>query len=191
MQLSPPQIDSMIAPMDATDLPKCFFKKWPGTNNIWFKGSRPCRRPRKKNTRMRLSSEMQRGPTRRRKAPENRTSPRQMAKVVQKAAKTAGKGAAERLKAGSSLTSLSEATRKLDGQSRPESCQKRRQGRCGAFEGRLLPNVAFWSHQKNTGQVSDRWPKSSGKLPKAPARALRRVSRQATAERRFLKPLEN
>ena len=125
-------------------------------------------------------------------SPRNyRTSPRQMAKVVRKAAKTAGKGAAERLKAGSSLTSLSEATRKLDGQSRPESCQKRRQGRCGTFEGRLLPNVAFWSHQKTTGQAPDRWPKSSGKLPKAPARALRRVSRQATAERRFLKPLEN
>ena len=36
-----------------------------------------------------------------------------MAKVVRKAAKSAGKGAAERLKAGYCLTSLSEATRKL------------------------------------------------------------------------------
>ena len=36
-----------------------------------------------------------------------------MAKVVRKAAKIAGKGAAERLKAGYCLTSLSEATRKL------------------------------------------------------------------------------
>ena len=61
-------------------------------------------------------------------------------------------GAAEGLKPGYCLTSLSEATRKLldkpptDGHRRPESCQKRRQGRCGAFESRLLPNVAFWSH---------------------------------------------
>jgi len=36
-----------------------------------------------------------------------------MAKAVRKAAKTAGKAAAERLKAGYCLTSLSEATRKL------------------------------------------------------------------------------
>ena len=54
------------------------------------------------------------------------TSPRQMAKVVRKAAKSAGKGAAERLKAGYCLTSLSEATRKVLGQ-----CQAKR-----------LPNVA-------------------------------------------------
>ena len=100
-----------------------------------------------------------------------------MATDVRKVAKSAGKGAAERLKAGYCLTSLSEAitsgqapkgaaeglkpgycltslseaTRKLvdkpptDGHRRPESCQKRRQERCGAFEGRLLPNVD-WSH---------------------------------------------
>ena len=49
-----------------------------------------------------------------------------MAKVVRKAAKSAGKGAAERLKAGYCLTSLSEATRKVLGQ-----CQAKR-----------LPNVA-------------------------------------------------
>ena len=68
-----------------------------------------------------------------------------MATDVRKVAKSAGKGAAERLKAGYCLTSLSEAIRKLldkpptDGESRAESCQKR----CGGFEARLLPNVAF------------------------------------------------
>ena len=58
-----------------------------------------------------------------------------MATDVRKVAKSAGKGAAERLKAGYCLTSLSEATRKhLD---QPP------QRRCGGFEARLLPNVAF------------------------------------------------
>ena len=49
-----------------------------------------------------------------------------MATDVRKVAKSAGKGAAERLKAGYCLTSLSEATRKVLGQ-----CQAKR-----------LPNVA-------------------------------------------------
>ena len=44
-----------------------------------------------------------------------RTSLRQMDTDVRKVAKSAGKGAAERLKAGYCLTSLSEATRKLVG----------------------------------------------------------------------------
>ena len=48
-----------------------------------------------------------------------------MATDVRKVAKSAGKGAAERLKAGYCLTSLSEATRKVLGQ-----CQAKR-----------LPNV--------------------------------------------------
>ena len=54
-------------------------------------------------------------------------------------------GAAEGLKPGHCLTSLSEATR------------------------------------KPTGQAPDRWPQTSGKLPKAPARAVRSVWKQATA----------
>ena len=51
-----------------------------------------------------------------------------MATDVRKVAKSAGKGAAERLKAGYCLTSTS-------GQAPPR--------RCGGFEARLLPNVAF------------------------------------------------
>ena len=55
-----------------------------------------------------------------------------MAKVVRKAAKSAAEG----LKPGYCLTSLSEATRTLpdkpptDGQSRPESCQNLKAGYC-------------------------------------------------------------
>ena len=71
---------------------------------------------------------------------------------LRKAAKSAGKSAAESLYASYCLTLLSEATgearrkRPADGERRaeePEGGQKRRQRRCGAFVGRLLPNVAF------------------------------------------------
>ena len=71
---------------------------------------------------------------------------------LRKAAKSAGKSAAESLYASYCLTLLSEATgearrkRPADGERRaeePEGGQKRRQRRGGPFVGRLLPNVAF------------------------------------------------
>ena len=61
---------------------------------------------------------------------------------VQQMAKSADKGAAECLKPRYCLTSLSEGTRKTLCQI-PTEGQKRWQGRCGAFEARVLPNVAF------------------------------------------------
>jgi len=61
---------------------------------------------------------------------------------AQNAAKASRRGAAERLKGGYCLTLLPEATRKLLGK-RPECCKSIPPGRRGAFEGRLLPNVAF------------------------------------------------
>ena len=86
--------------------------------------------------------------------------------------KSAGKGAAERLKPGYCLTSFSEGMRKAlgkgpaDGHRRaplsegirkalgkgPTDGQKRWQGRCGAFEAKVLPNVAFCRQYKKSTQ---------------------------------------
>ena len=62
----------------------------------------------------------------------------------QNAAKASRQGGAEHLKGGYGycLTLFSEATRKLLGK-HPEWYQSLPPGRCGAFEGRLLPNDAF------------------------------------------------
>ena len=76
----------------------------------------------------------------------------------------------EGLKPGYCLTSLSEATRKLV--DKPPKAQ-------GAAEG-LKPgycptSLSEATRKLYTGQAPDRWPQTSGKLPKAPVRALRSV----------------